>query len=70
MVKVKTQTGQIFSEPDVLKSETSRNVAEAYKYLRETDFYYVRKMEINEDVPDEVVSKRVAARKLIRANGG
>lgn len=45
-------------------------IGEAKSYLASTDFYYARKMEIGEDVPADVVIKRVEARKLIRANGG
>ena len=70
MIKVTTKTGQVIPQSELDRIELDRQVSEAFSYLRETDFYYARKMEIGEDVPADVVIKRVEARKLIRANGG
>lgn len=70
MIKITTQTGQIISQQELDKAEKDRQIAEAFAYLRETDFYYARKMETNEEVPADVVAKRIEARQLIRANGG
>jgi hypothetical protein len=36
-------------------------------YLSSTDWYYARKMETGEEVPADVVEKRLAARELIRS---
>ena len=45
------------------------NTLPKYKaYLDQTDWYYARKMETGEDVPSEVVSKRLEARAYIRDN--
>ena len=70
MIKITTQTGQIIPQSELDKAEKDRQIADAFAYLGDTDFYYARKMEINEEVPADVVAKRIEARKLIRANGG
>ena len=70
MIKVTTKTGQVIPQAELDRVELDRQAAEAFSYLRETDFYYARKMEIGEDVPAEVVAKRIEARNLIRKNGG
>lgn len=53
------------------KSISDRNdkVNESKAYLKDTDWYYARKLEINEDVPVDVVNKRTEARNYLRANG-
>lgn len=38
----------------------------AKKYLNDTDFYYARKLESGDDVPEDVVTKRVYCREFIR----
>lgn len=45
-----------------------QKIAEAQAYLNSTDWYYARKAETGEDVPVEVVAKRVEAREFIRNN--
>lgn len=47
-----------------IKKENSK------QYLKDTDWYYARKAETSEEVPEEVIAKRVEARELIRANEG
>jgi len=49
--------------------ETEAQIQEALKYLKETDFYYARKLETNEDVPVNVVSERISKRNFLRSNG-
>lgn len=43
-------------------------VEEFKSYLNSTDFYYARKLETGEEVPADVVAKRIEAREFIRAN--
>ena len=45
-----------------------KQLAEAQAYLARTDFYYPRFLETGEQVPEDVVQKRIEARELIRAN--
>ena len=45
-----------------------QKIAEAQAYLNSTDWYYARKAETGEDVPVEVVEKRLASRKFIQDN--
>lgn len=43
-------------------------LTEAYNYLLKTDFYHIRKLEINEEIPSEVLTKRIESRNFIRDN--
>lgn len=70
MIKITTQTGQIISQSEIDRAEKDRQIAEAFSYLKETDWYYARKLETGEEVPVDVVTNRMASRDLIRANGG
>lgn len=45
-----------------------QQLAEAQAYLERTDFYYPRFLETGEQVPEDVVQKRIEAREFIRAN--
>lgn len=47
-----------------------KEINEAKAYLISTDWYYVRKAETGEEVPEEVIAKRAEAREFIRANEG
>lgn len=47
---------------------TFDSVEIAQAYLKNTDWYYARKMETVEEVPADVVANRIAAREYIRAN--
>lgn len=51
--------------PEELKAQ---KVAEAKSYLANTDWYYARKMETGEEVPAEVVAKRLEAREAVNGN--
>ena len=55
-------------EAAIVKAETDRKIQEYKAYLNSTDFYYARKAETGEEVPTEVVAKRLEAREFIRAN--
>jgi hypothetical protein len=57
--KVKT------AEDLILEEEYGKSVA----YLRNTDWYVVRKLEIGVEIPVEVVEGRAAARKQIKDSG-
>lgn len=51
------------------ESEKQKKLYEIYtlkKYLIDTDFYYVRKLETNEDIPVEVIENRLKTRQKIR----
>jgi hypothetical protein len=37
-------------------------------YLENTDFYYARKLETGQDVPNDVVTKRISTREYIKNN--
>ena len=39
------------------------------QYLSDTDFYYARKIETGENVPTDVVTKRLEARDFLRSKG-
>jgi hypothetical protein len=56
-----------FSKPEPQEPE-SQQLVEAHHYLNSTDFYYARFLETGEAVPEDVVTKRKAARDFIRAN--
>ena len=56
----------LFEYEDTLEDKINK----AKIYLYNTDFYYIRRIEIGEDIPIEVVSKRIEAREFIRANQG
>lgn len=49
--------------------QTKQRINESKAYLKDTDWYYARKLEINEEVPVDVVNKRTEARNYLRANG-
>ena len=57
-------------EAAIAKAETDRKVQEYKAYLNSTDFYYARKAETGEEVPADVVTKRLEAREFIRLNEG
>jgi len=66
-------TGELTSEQSVAFNEYNELMASidvSKKYLADTDFYYARKLEIGEDVPADVVAKRIEARNLIRSAEG
>lgn len=50
-----------------VKEQNDLKVKEAKKYLLDTDFYYARKLESGEEVPSEVVAKRIEMRELVRS---
>lgn len=52
---------------EILKSNYVENNKQ---YLKDTDWYYIRKAETSELVPEEVIAKRAEAREFIRANEG
>lgn len=59
---------------DVLAAERNifddnTKISEYKKYLLDTDWYYARKLETGEDVPNEVVIKRLEAREFLRSKG-
>jgi hypothetical protein len=56
-------------EAVVVPVEWKKNVRkqEPMGYLSSTDWYYARKMETGQEVPADVVEKRLAARELIRS---
>ena len=55
-----------FTEEELAQQELQVKLQEAQAYLNGTDWYYARKAETGEDVPVEVVEKRLASRELIR----
>ena len=58
------------TEEEIAQIELETKIIDAKSYLQLTDFYYIRKIEIAEDIPTEVISKRIEAREFIRANQG
>ena len=59
-----------FTEEELAQQELQVKLQEAQAYLNNTDWYYARKAETGEEVPVEVVEKRLASRKLIQDNKG
>lgn len=57
---------ELLIELDNLKNESE--LKKHKEFLNKTDWYYARKMETGEEVPEEVVIKRVEAREFVRAN--
>lgn len=55
-------------EQDIAEQELQVKLDEAQAYLNSTDWYYARKAETGEEVPVEIVVKRVEAREFIRNN--
>ena len=60
---------KIIKEEDNISLDIQRNINIKLKLLEDTDWYYIRKLETNEDVPVDVVNKRTEARNYLRANG-
>ncbi|MEA2036835.1 MAG: hypothetical protein U9O94_04965 [Nanoarchaeota archaeon] len=54
---------------EFLAIELNRENKILKKYLSDTDWYYVRKIETGEDVPVEVITKRLEVRETLKANG-
>lgn len=50
------------------KVKLYENLQHYYLYLSSTDWYYARKAETGEEVPEDIVAKRIEAREFIRAN--
>lgn len=56
------------TEEEIAQQELQVKLQEAQAYLNSTDWYYARKAETGEEVPVEIVAKRVEAREFIRNN--
>lgn len=54
------------AKQDEYKQTTEYKLSEAKQYLSSTDWYYARKAETEEDVPSDVVAKRIEYREFIR----
>lgn len=59
-----------FTEEELAQQELQVKLQTAQAYLNSTDWYYARKAETGEDVPVEVVEKRIVSRQLIRDSKG
>lgn len=54
------------SQPAPVMADPQKAInAEALAYLDETDWYIIRQQETGEPIPDEILSKRAAARKVV-----
>ncbi len=51
------------------KRKKEREVFELKNYLKESDFYFIRKMDEGTSIPGEVQSKRAQARKRLKELG-
>lgn len=58
-----------FTDEELVEKEDNKKIVEYKTYLKDTDWYYARKLETGEDVPTEVISKRVEAREFLRSKG-
>ena len=59
---------EYFSEaqPDPIQPDLQIEInAKALAYLAETDWYIIRQQETGESIPEEVMSRRAAARKAV-----
>lgn len=58
---------KIKDTPEYVENHLNQLKVRDYQvYLDSTDWYYARKLEIAEAVPDDVVKKRIEARDFIR----
>ncbi len=55
-----------YTAKELADMKRAQDIAEAKVYLNSTDWYYVRKIEENIDVPIDVVNKRKVAKDLLR----
>lgn len=62
---VKTLSSEEIQAIEFVKKIKSR-ISECHDYLKNTDWYYARKLETEEAVPDDVIKKRLEARIFIR----
>lgn len=49
--------------------QEQEDIKNASHYLKDTDWYYARKMETGEEVPADVVANRIVAREYLRNRG-
>ena len=56
------------SDDEIAKELLAHKIQEAQAYLNSTDWYYARKAETGEEVPEDVVANRVSARQFIKEN--
>ena len=70
MVEISLEEIQAINQAkeDEYRETVEYKIAEAQSYLNSTDWYYARKAETGEEVPVEIVVKRVEAREFIRNN--
>ena len=62
-------TETLYTKEEIDKiNDISVQIVNYSLYLKDTDWYYARKMETGEEVPVEVVAKRQKAREFIRNN--
>lgn len=45
--------------------DNKMKVAEAKAYLNNTDFYYIRKMEIGQEIPEDIIAQRIKYREFL-----
>lgn len=53
-------------DAEVAKAEQHRINQESRQYLKDTDWYVIRKQEIGKDIPSDIAKEREAARKRIQ----
>jgi len=56
-----------FTEAELVQQESDKAKNEALKLLNDTDWYYIRQIDIGEVVPIEIVEARTKARELLNA---
>ena len=54
------------TDEELQQIELNKKLQEASQYLKDTDWYYARKAETGEEVPAEIVAKRIESRTLIK----
>lgn len=68
MIKLIRENG--FNEDIATRiAEIDRKIILSIEYLVSTDWYYARKLETSEEVPEDVAIKRTEAREFIRSQG-
>lgn len=56
------------NEALIFLNNIENDIEKSKKYLKDTDWYYARKLETGEDVPQDIVTKRIEVRESIRDN--
>ena len=60
---------KVIKEEDNISLDVQRAIKLNFKILKNTDWYYIRRLDTNEEIPPDVVTQRKEAREFLKANG-